>query len=157
MADAAGKVEDGTWPMPKFNFQVKWGKATMNFSEVSGLDAEAQIIKYRNQESKDFYPIKMPGIGKVNNVTLKRGVFVGDQNYWDWYSQVKLNSVTKGRETIQIELMNENGQRTMTWTLNNAYPTKITSTAMQSDANEAAIDTLEVAYETLVIKNENNS
>jgi phage tail-like protein len=91
-------------------FQVKLGKATMNFSEVSGLDAEAQIIEYHNQESKDFYPIKMPGIGKVGNVTLKRGVFVGDQGYWDWYSQVKLNSVTKGRETIQIELMNENGQ-----------------------------------------------
>lgn len=156
MPDTTGNVENAVWPMPKFNFLVNWGKVEMNFSEVSGLDDETQIIEYRHGDSKIFYPEKMPGIGKVGNVTLKRGVFVGDQDYWKWYSEIKSNTVNKGRETVVIQLVDENGKPTMSWTLNNAYPTKITSTDMKSDGNEAAIDTIEVAYETLVIKNVNN-
>lgn len=87
---------------------------------------------------------------------MKRDVFVGDQTYWDWYSQMKLNTIVKGRETVVIQLLNENGQPTISWTLNNAWPTKITSTDLKSDDNEAAIDTIEIAYETLDIKNQNN-
>lgn len=155
MAGDTGKTEDSIWPMPKFNFRVTWGHAKMSFSEVSGLDTETQITEYR-QGSKDFHSIKMPGIGKVSTVTLKRGVFIGDQSFWKWYSEMKMNTINKGRETILIELMNENGKATMSWTLNNAYPTKITSTDMKSDGNEVAIDTIEVAYETLVIANSNN-
>jgi hypothetical protein len=33
--------------------------------------------------------------------------------------------------------------------LNNAFPTKITLPDMKSDANEAAIESLEIAYETM--------
>ncbi|MEL6863530.1 MAG: phage tail protein [Bacteroidota bacterium] len=156
MAKKTGKQENAIWPMPKFYFKVSWGSATIKFSEVSGLDTETQIIEYRHCDSKIFYPIKMPGIGKVGNVTMKRGVFVGDTTYWDWYNQIKLNTIEKGRQTVVIQLLNENGKPTMSWTLNNAWPTKITSTDLKSDGNEAAIDTIEIAYETLVIKNANN-
>lgn len=156
MAQKTGKKENAIWPMPKFYFKVTWGSAEINFSEVSGLDTETQIIEYRHGNSPVFYPIKMPGLGKVGNVTMKRGVFVGDTKYWDWYNQIKLNTIEKGRLTINIQLLNENGKPTMTWILNNAWPTKITSTDLKSDGNEAAIETIEIAYETLVIKNENN-
>ena len=77
MADDGSK-ENAIWPMPQFYFQVMWGSQEINFSEISGLDNEKQIIEYRHGNSKSFYPIKMPGIGKVNNVSMKRGVFVGD-------------------------------------------------------------------------------
>ncbi len=81
---------------------------------------------------------------------------MGDTTYWDWYNQIELNTITEGRKTVVIQLLNETGKPTMSWTLNNAWPTKITSTDMKSDGNEAAIDTIEIAYETLVIKNANN-
>jgi phage tail-like protein len=157
MADDTGKDENAIWPMPAFRFRVTWGKAKMEFSEVSGLNNEEQDIEYRHGNSKVFYPIKMPRIGKVDNVSMKRGVFIGPQNYWDWYSQIKLNSINKGRETVVIHLVDENGKSSMTWMLNNAYPTKITSADLKSDGNEAQIDTIEIAYETLVIKNANNA
>jgi len=53
--------------------------------------------------------------------------------------------------------LNENHKPTMTWTLKNAWPTKITSTDLKSVSNETAIDTIEIAYETLVISNKNNA
>ncbi|WP_018970917.1 phage tail protein [Rubritalea marina] len=150
-----GSKENAIWPMPQFYFQVKWGSTEINFSEISGLDNEAQIIEYRHGNSPVFYPIKMPGLGKVNNVTMKRGVFVGDNTFWEWFSKIKLNTVA--RVTVTISLLNEAGKPTMTWTLRNAWPTKITSTGMKSDDSSAAIDQLDVAFETMEIANQNNA
>ena len=47
------------WPMPKFHFQVMWGKDTMSFQEVSGLDAQSEEIKYRAGDSKVYSVVKM--------------------------------------------------------------------------------------------------
>jgi len=41
----------------------------------------------------------------------------------------------------------------MSWTLANAYPTKITATDMKADANEVAIETMELTHEGLEISN----
>ena len=137
----------------QFYFKVIWGDTIIHFQEVTGLDTEVQIIKDEHGNSKSFYPIKMPGIGKVGNVMFRRGNFVGS-TYWDWYNKIQLNSMA--RINITIQLVNENNQSTMEWVLNNAWPTKITSTDMNSSGDSAAIDSIEIAYETLVIKNQNN-
>jgi phage tail-like protein len=93
----------------------------------------------------------MPGIKKTGNVTLKKGVFAKDNKFWDWYNQIKLNTIK--RVTVTIQLCDEAGSPTMVWTLANAWPTKITGTDMKSDGNEVAVETLEVAHEGLTIAN----
>jgi phage tail-like protein len=60
------------------------------------------------------------------------------------------------RRTVIIRLLNENGKVTMQWNLANAWPTKISSTDLKSDGNEVAVDTIEIAYESLTISNTNN-
>lgn len=138
-----------TWPLPKFYFLVNINGTDYPFQEVSGLDAEGQAIEYRHGDSKQFSTIKMPGITKTGNVTLKKGVFVQDNNFWQWYSAIKMNTVK--RSTIIIKLLDESGNPTMTWTLNNAFPTKITGTDLKSVGNEVAIETIELAHEGLEI------
>lgn len=146
----AGEAQDAVWPLPKFYFKVTWGdKGEMTFQEVSGMGAEAQIIEYRHGNNPTFSTIKMPGIKKYGNITMKRGVFTGDNKNWDWFNEIKMNVIK--RQTVTIQLLDEGGNTKMTWTCNNAWPTKVTSTDLKSTANEAAIDTLEIAYETLVI------
>ncbi|MBC9811025.1 phage tail protein [Crocinitomicaceae bacterium CZZ-1] len=147
----AGEAQDNVWPLPKFYFQVKLGDTEVAFQEVSGLDIEAQIIEYRHGNSKEFSTIKMPGIKKSGNVTLKKGVFVKDNAFWDWFSQINMNTIE--RKTVVISLLDEGGNPTMVWTLNNAWPTKITGTDMKSDGNEVAVETIEVAHEGLTIAN----
>lgn len=147
----AGEAQDNVWPLPKFYFQVKLGDAEVAFQEVSGLDIEAQIIEYRHGNSPEFSTIKMPGIKKTGNVTLKKGVFVKDNAFWDWFNQIKMNTIE--RKTVVISLLDEAGSPTMVWTLNNAWPTKITGTDMKSDGNEVAVETIEVAHEGLTIEN----
>jgi phage tail-like protein len=151
MADDGSKQSGAAWPMPKFQFEVKWDDKVMSFQEVSGLDVEAQIIEYRHGDSKVFSTIKMPGIKKFSNITMKRGVYVNDNKFSDWLNQIKMNTVK--RTAMTISLLDEEGKPTMMWTLINAWPTKISGTDLKSDANEVAIETLEIAHEGLLIRN----
>ncbi len=152
MSDTTGKVEDAIWPLPKFYFQVSWGSTTnLSFQEVTGLEAETQIIEYRHSNSKQFSTIKMPGIAKYGNVTMKKGIFVNDNSFWKWYSQIQMNTIA--RIDVVIQLLDENGKATMQWTLKNAWPTKIQGTDLKSDGNEVAVETIEIAHEGLTVAN----
>ncbi len=144
--------------MPAFRFKVTitgsdgWNDPQKgSFQEVSGLESETQVIEYRHSALAPYSTIKMPGIAKVGTVTLKRGIFVKDNSFWDWYSKINMN--TFKRATVLIELLDEAGNATMSWTLNQAFPTKVSGPDMKSDGNEVAINTLELAFETLVVKN----
>ncbi|GAB5526600.1 MAG: phage tail protein [Roseivirga sp.] len=149
----AGEVQDAVGPLPKFMFIVDWGdqQKDIQFQEVSGLDAETQIVEYKTGNSPEYNAIKMPGIAKFGNVTMKRGVFIKDNSFWKWYDQIQMNTIKK--QTITIKLLNETGTPTMIWNLKNAWPTKISSTDLKSDGNEVAIDSIEVAHEGLTIVN----
>jgi len=153
MATDDGSAEGATWPMPKFRFEVDLGTelAGVAFQEVSGMDVENQIIEYRKSNSPLFATEKMPGIVKYGNVTMKRGIFVNDNTFWNWHNEIAMNVIK--RRTVLIKLLDENGSVAMQWTLNNAWPTKITGTDLKSDGNEVAVDTLVIAHEQLIITN----
>lgn len=152
MADD-GSTENSIWPMPKFRFEVDLGTELQKvaFQEVSGMDKEVQVIEYRHSNNKLFSTIKMPGIAKYGNITMKRGVFVNDNNFWKWMDEIKMNTIK--RRLVTIKLLDENGAPTMQWELHNAWPTKITGTDLKSDGNEVAVDTIEIAHEQLIVKN----
>ncbi len=146
----AGEVQDDIWPLPKFYFSVQLGDdGTINFQEVNGLETETRTIEYRHGNSPSFYPIKMPGLGRVGNVTMRKGIFVNDNKFWDWYNEIKMNTIA--RRTVVVNLLDETGNPKMVWTLNNAWPTKITGTDLKSEGNEVAVESLEIAFETIVI------
>ena len=144
-------MTDTTWPLPKFHFEVKWDGEVMSFQEVSGLDVEAQPIEYRAGDSPIFSAIKMPGLKKYSDVTMKKGVFKSDTKFWDWFNAIKMNTVK--RMPVTISLLDEAGKPEMVWTLTNAWPTKITATDLKSTGDEVAIETIVIAHEGLTISN----
>ena len=135
------------WPRANYRFMVDigMGEGEVPFQEVSGLDVETQIIEYRADNSPTFSTIKMPGIQKSGNVTLKKGIFAKDNKFVEWQRNIKLN--TTQRTTVTIKLLDDSGAPVMTWTLANAWPTKITGTDMKSDGNEVAVESIEIAHE----------
>jgi phage tail-like protein len=146
----AGEKQDAIWPLPKFYFMVKLGDdESVSFQEVDGLESERQVIEYRHGNSKDFFPIKMPGLGSVGNVTMRRGIFVSDAKFWAWFSEIKMNIIE--RRTVIVSLLDETGQAKRTWTLNNAWPTKVTGTDLKSEGNEVAVESIEIAYESMIV------
>ncbi|PKN63113.1 MAG: phage tail protein [Deltaproteobacteria bacterium HGW-Deltaproteobacteria-15] len=139
------------YPIPVFHFNVDWGGTRLAFSEVTGLNIEAQVIEYRDGLSPEFSTVKMPGLKKFGNITLKRGVFAGDNEYYQWLNTIKLNKPE--RRDLTISLLNEEHNPVMVWKVKNAWPTKITSPDMKASGNEAAIETLEIAHEGITIEN----
>jgi phage tail-like protein len=151
MADDGSAQSAAVWPLPKFHFQVKWDSNVMSFQEVTGLDIQSEEIKYRQGDSPVFSPIKMPGLKKFSNVTMKKGIFKGDNKFWDWLNQIKMNTIK--RVPITISLLDEAGAPTMVWTLANAWPTKITGTDLKAEGNEVAVESIEIVHEGLTIAN----
>jgi phage tail-like protein len=151
MADDKGDKQGSTWPLPKFYFSVQLGDdKDVKFSEVTGLQAETKVIEYRHGDSKIFYPLKMPGLGTVGNVTMRKGIFVKDSKFWNWFNEIKLNIIS--RRAVVVNLLDESGAPKMVWTLHNAWPTKITGTDLKSEGNEVAVESVEIAFETIEVK-----
>ena len=140
------------YPLVKFHFQVEWGGTKIGFTEVSGLDVETEIVEYRDGASPEYSKIKMPGMQKFSNLTLKRGTFKSDNEYFKWWNTVKLNTIE--RRDITISLLNEDHDPVVTWKVKSAWPTKIQSTDLKADGNEVAIESMEIVHEGLVIQNE---
>jgi phage tail-like protein len=137
------------WPLVKFSFAVQMGNDTFYFQEVSGLETETEVIEYRAGNSPVFSTVKMPGLKKMGNVTLKKGLFENDRVLWELHKQMTTN--TFKRTTITISLLDENKTVAMSWKLQNAFPVKMTVTDMKGDNNGAAVETMELAHEGLSI------
>ena len=141
-----------SYPIPKFHFRVEWGGNNVGFSEVSGLNIENKIIEYRDGVSPEFSKIKMPGMREYSNITLKRGVFKGDNEFYKWLNTISLNTVE--RRDLTISLLNETHEPVVDWKVHNAFPLKIQSTDLKADGSEVAIEQIDLAHEGLTIQNE---
>ena len=137
------------YPLPKFHFEVDWGGTRIGFTEVSGLTVETEVIEYREGANPEYHKQKMPGMQKFGNITLKRGTFNSDNEYYSWWNTVKLNTIE--RRDIIIKLLNEEHEPVMSWKIKNAWPSKVESTDLKADGNEVAIESIEVVHEGLTI------
>lgn len=139
------------YPLPKFHFQVEWAGSRLGFTEVSGLDVETEAIEYREGNLPQYHKLKMPGMQKYSNITMKRGTFQGDNDFYNWWNTVALNTIE--RRDLTISLLNETHEPVVVWKVNRAWPTKVQSTDLKGDGNEVAIESIEIAHEGLTIEN----
>lgn len=139
------------YPIPKFHFQVEWGGTRLGFTEVSGLTVEADMIEYREGNMPEYHKINMPGLHKLSKITMKRGTFKGDNDFYNWWNTIALNTVT--RRDLTISLLNEKHEPVVVWKVKEAWATKVQSSDLKSDGNEVAIETIEIAHGGLTIQN----
>jgi phage tail-like protein len=140
------------YPIPVFHFTVQWGGTRIGFSEVTGLTQENQAIEYRDGSFPEYSSIKMPGLRKFSNVTMKRGIVKADNEFFKWLSTIKLNQVE--RRDVVISLLNEEHTPVMTWKIHNAFPVKVEGPGLKASGNEVAIESIEIAHEGLELQNE---
>jgi phage tail-like protein len=144
------------YPLPKFHFEVNWGGTRMGFTEVTGLDFETEVIEYREGNNPTYNKHKQPGLTKYSNVTLKRGTVLEDFEFFKlWRETAKFQESNKVKQVfrrdVTIKLLNEAHEPVISWTLLNAWPSKITSTDLKADGNEVAIESMELVHEGLKI------
>lgn len=141
------------YPLSKFHFSVQWGGTEIGFTEVTGLDVETEVIEYRHGASPEYSKTKYPGMQKYSDITMKRGTFKDDNEFFKWWNSVKLNEIE--RRDLTISLLNEKHEPVVVWQAKNAWPKKIQTTDLKADGNETAIESIEIVHEGLTIKNGN--
>jgi len=139
------------YPLPKFHFLVKWDPGVRaGFTEVTGLDIQIEVIEYREGLSPEYSKVKMPGMRKFSNLTLKRGTVAGDSDFYKWVLNVNLDASVDRRD-ITISLLDETHNPVMSWKAKQAFPVKLAASDLKADGNEVAIESLELAHEGLSI------
>jgi phage tail-like protein len=141
------------YPLPKFHFQVDWGGTRIGFTEISGLAFETEVIEYRDGNNPTYNKTKQPGLTKYSNITLKRGVFLGDFEMFELWRNTMMfqEGKAKFRRDISIKLLDEEHKPVITWLIAKAWPCKVTYADLKADANEIIIETMELVHEGLSI------
>ena len=139
-------------PLSEFCFLVRFGDDTdATFQEMTGLQAETNAIEYRHGNSPSFTPIKMSALASAGTVTMKSGIFATDTTFFARYQETQERESFR-RRVVTITLLDEHGNPTVMWTLNNAWPTRVTGAEVTSDGNNVAVKSIDIAYETLAMK-----
>ncbi|MCR5777173.1 MAG: phage tail protein [Lachnospiraceae bacterium] len=164
----ATTYENGTglsYPLTKMNFLVTCEAASgvAAFTEVSGIAATVDVIEFRQGNANSMAPLKIPGLVKHDNITLKMGYTLNNA-FKTWVMACVHDSRKEmQRSDVTIELIDINGgtpdavptsvSGSITWVLKNAWVTKYTGPDLNSTASEVAIESVELAYEELTIPN----
>ena len=138
------------YPIAKYRFKVKAGDLEAGFSEVTGYDATIEPTEYREGSMAALTPIKVAGIRKYSNITLKWGVTKSEELY-KWMSKGFAAGVD--RRTVEITLYDDDNTAVATWLIINAWPTKYTGPEFNATSSDVAIESLELAHEGMERKN----
>ena len=119
-------MADRTAPYGAFNFlvEVDGGEPFGGFSDVSGIGTELTIAEYRDGSDKENHVRKIPGIHKVTDVTLKRGI-VDSASMWEWIRASRVEGPAAQR-SVTITLLDEARQAVQRWVLRGVLPMKYT-------------------------------
>lgn len=140
-------------PYVQFNFLVDLGTGTTEgseagFQEVSGVGMEVTVAEYRNGNSRENSVMKVTGLNKSTDVTLKRGV-IGSLSLYAWLNQIR-NGDQAALRTVTIQLQNEDHTEVVqTWKLLRARIIKHTSGPFNAKGTDVAMEELVLAYERL--------
>jgi phage tail-like protein len=140
-------------PYAPFNFLVDLGDGVTEgpqagFQEISGLSTEVAVLEYRNGNSRENSVMKITGLNKAGDVTLKRGV-IGSLALYQWLDQIR-NGDQNALRTVRIQLQSEDHtQVVQTWTLIRARIVKHTSGPLHARGNEIAVEEIVLACERL--------
>lgn len=140
-------------PYVQFNFLVDLGNGNTEgpeagFQEVSGIGMEVTVSEYRNGNHKENSVMKITGLNKSSDVTLKRGV-IGSLNLYAWLNDIR-NGNQNAKRNVTISLQNEDHTAVVqTWKLMRASITKHTSGPFNAKGTDVAMEELVLAYERL--------
>ena len=130
--------------IPKFHFQVNWGEGPMGFTEVTGLKFKREVIEYRDGLDPEYAKVKLPGMRTNEDVTFKRGVVKGSNEFFDWWNSTKLATVDK--RDVTVEMLDEEHQPIVQWTIQEAWPNSVEATDLNADSNEISVETLILSH-----------
>jgi phage tail-like protein len=135
-------------PYVQFNFEVELGDAPAGFQEISNVGMEVTVAEYRTGDMMENSVMKITGLNKATDVTLKRGV-VGKLDLYQWLNDIR-NGNQNALRTVLIHLKSEDHtQDVLTWKLLRARIIKHVSGPFNAKGTDVAMEELTLSYERL--------
>lgn len=134
----------------RYHFSVDWGGNRIDFLEINGLNVEIEAIHVRKGSSPEEVETKIPGLLKYSEVSFKRTIEKGDNQFFEWIQSKAFGAVE--RRDIVIKLLNENHESVIVWMLRNCFPTKYIGPTLISNNSELATETLVIVHEGMRIE-----
>jgi len=137
-------------PVVGFQFSLTIDDVTGYFTEVSGIGSENAVATHKvvNPEAKEV-TIQVPGRTEWGEITLKRGL-TDSFEFWDWRELVISGKITDARKAVTITMYDRDYTEVVTWSLTNAWPSKLSGPSIAADSNDFAIEELTIVHEGLV-------
>jgi phage tail-like protein len=147
------------------NFVVSIGDSGSGaaFTEITGLDANVDVVEFRQGNSSSLAPVKIPGLVKHGNITMKYGVTTAS-DFRNWIAAcidsqrgpiprtdilIELIDTVSAAPKQMVDSVSASAEGGMMWTLTGAWVTKYSGVDLNSMQSEVAIETIEIAYEEL--------
>jgi len=140
-------------PYTEFNFLVDLGTGNTEgpdagFQEISSISQEVSVTEYRNGNSKENSVLKLTGLNKAQDVTLRRGI-IGSLELYNWLNDIR-NGNQNALRNVTIQLQNEDHTAVVqTWKLLRARITRHTSGPFNAKGSDVAMEELVLTYERL--------
>ena len=154
---ALSKAEIKTaYPIPSYNYRVEIAGAAISFSEVTGLSIKRETATYKESPTGGGAPgpiaMHMPAQLTHPTITLKKGVVRKGSvaALYNWISTIQINQVDK--KDVYVRLCDEKGDAVISWKVLNAFPTKLDAPSFTATSNEAAIETMELVGDSILIE-----
>lgn len=144
------------YPIPVYNYRVEIDGEAVAFSEVSGLSISYETTTYKESPVESGAPgprvMHMPAQQGDINITLKKGLVIGKsvKALYDWLATVQINQIQK--KDIFVRLCDETGAAVVSWKVNNAFPTKLDAPTFDANANDVAIESMELRADTITME-----
>ena len=128
------------------------------FSNITGLGATTDVVEYREGNDLRDTPIKLPGMVKYGNITLKRGMS-GDATFLNWIlgalPTIDGYHGVAAPSTLTIDMLDDGESEAIFCSMQviNAWPANLTMPDLNASSSEVAIETLELVHEGLVFVN----
>ena len=142
-------------PYGRFNFLVDLGTGNAEgpdagFQECSTIGMEIGVVEYRNGNDRENVPRKLPGVARVSDVTLKRGV-IGSLALFEWIRGVGDGAADRRTVTIQLIAEDHSGA-VMTWRLLRAFPVRYVTGPLDARGGDVAMEELTLCAERLELE-----
>lgn len=144
-------------PLVGFQFALTVDGVTGYFTEISGIGSENAVVTHKVvDENAHELTLQVPGRIEWGEITFKRGL-TKDFQFWTWREDVINGNMESARRPVTIEMFDRNYNSVVTWTCENAWPSKLSGPSIASDSNDFAIEELTIVHEGLTRADVSNS
>ncbi len=136
-------------PHQSFHFLVQAGFSRIGFTHVQLPRLERDVIRYREGSDPVDSVRQLPGLLRVGDSVLQRGVVPADHEFFQWMNTVHFGLAE--RRDLVVSLLNQQHEPTLSWRLRNTFPVGLEWSPLDAQGSSVLIETLRLSVEGLDI------